>query len=497
MKDRKRLTAPLFALVCSALALYIATTSSPRYATNFWTDTNIYFTIGRGMLQGRMPYRDLFDHKGPLLYVIYALGAWISDTSYAGVFVMEILSLSAVLLIGYKTVRLFGEGALALCVIPITAWATVCCTAFTQGGSAEEFCLPALALSVYVVIRRMREGERCICTASLYTVFGAAMAWVFAIKYTDCGLFFGLAFAVLCWEWRVNGFKRAVVSGMQMLLGLAALLLPLVIWMAAGGFLDECIDVYFIQNMFGGYGETGMSLAGHIYNALAYLRTQSMANPVVAALAVLGCLICASEPMICRRKGFLFEMLALPLGAGMLLLFCYWGEMAHPYYALVFAALVPLGLVPFGWLGAKLTHKGWNAVPIALTAAIVPACLEWCLAAPLAAVKHEEMAQSVFAGIICRDEGAALLDLTRNDQGFYLAANQVPAFRYFADNNLNTQEKQEAIEGYILSGEADYIVTRWRDPGEKYELIAQETSVFDLGEERTYKLYKKKEESRK
>ena len=110
----KRAFPALLALLCATLALLIATSSSPLYAANFWTDTNIYFTIGRGMTRGLMPYRDLFDHKGPLLFMLYALGAAISDTSFVGVFILEALSLAAAVYAGWRTVSLFGEGRLTL-----------------------------------------------------------------------------------------------------------------------------------------------------------------------------------------------------------------------------------------------------------------------------------------------------------------------------------------------------------------------------------------------
>ena len=151
----------LLALLCACLALLVATSSSPLYATNFWTDTNIYFTIGRGMTRGLMPYRDLFDHKGPLLFMLYALGAAISDTSFIGVFALEALSLAAAVYAGWRTVRLFGEGRLTLLAMPLLAAATCCCTAFTQGGSAEEFALPALAVGIYLPLAAMtRAGKR-------------------------------------------------------------------------------------------------------------------------------------------------------------------------------------------------------------------------------------------------------------------------------------------------------------------------------------------------
>lgn len=493
MPNKKRaLAAAALSLFCAVLALMVATTSSPLYATNFWTDTNLYFTIGRGMTQGLMPYRDLFDHKGPVTFMLYALGAVISDTSFFGVFLLEIVSLAVMLYMAWRTVSLYGEGDLTLLAIPLAAMVTVCSAAFNQGGSAEEFCLPALSAALYCALARMRRGEECKTPALLYMGFGAAMGWVFAIKYTDCGLFFGLAFAVLLYEWRMRGFMHAFVSGLYMLAGMALVIVPVGVYLAANGVLDDCIQVYFIQNIFD-YGGSSMSFSGHIYNALAYLRTQSAANPVMAALAIVGCAMAALYALLRREKGFFFEMMAAPVGAGLLLLFCYWGEMAHPYYALVFASLSPLGMIPLAWLAAKAGRRAVEACVMAACMVIVPACLSSCLAVPLMGVKKADMAQTVFAETIRQEENPTLLDLTSLDQGFYLAAGVTPNCRYFANNNLNTQEKREALNGYLAEGRTMFVVSRWEDPGENYALIGEASGVFDLNDMRDYKLYRRVE----
>ena len=205
MEKNERRAALALSVLCSVLALTVATTSSPLYATNFWTDSNLYFTIGRGMLEGLMPYRDLFDHKGPLIFMLYALGALVSDTSFFGVFLLEAASLAAMLFFAQRTVALYGRGRLTLAVIPLTAVVTACSAAFNQGGSAEEFCLPALSLALYCALRRMKEGDGCKRPARLYAAFGAAMGWVFSIKYTDCGLFFGLGLVLLLYDVWVRG----------------------------------------------------------------------------------------------------------------------------------------------------------------------------------------------------------------------------------------------------------------------------------------------------
>ena len=146
MLDARRLLPPrqnarvlAYALLVAAAVLFFCSKSSFGYPINDWSDANIYFTIGKGMTRGQVVYRDLYDHKGPLLFILYALGAAISDTSFIGVFALEALSLAAAVYAGWRTVRLFGEGRLTLLAMPLLAAATCCCTAFTQGGSAEEF----------------------------------------------------------------------------------------------------------------------------------------------------------------------------------------------------------------------------------------------------------------------------------------------------------------------------------------------------------------------
>ena len=309
----------LLALLCACLALLVATSSSPLYATNFWTDTNIYFTIGRGMTRGLMPYRDLFDHKGPLLFILYALGAAISDTSFIGVFALEALSLAAAVYAGWRTVRLFGEGRLMLLAMPLLAAATCCCTAFTQGGSAEEFALPALAVGVYLTLAAMTRAEEK--TRGRMLGFGAAAGWVFLIKYTDIGLFAGLGVCLLAFVWRREGFGRALLAAGRMLLGAALVCAPVAAYLAVNGALGACVEVYFVQNLFD-YSGMPMSLTGHVYNALAYLRTQSVINPAVTVLAALGAGFVLLDAAKRHERGWFWQALAMPMGAGLLLLTC-------------------------------------------------------------------------------------------------------------------------------------------------------------------------------
>ena len=495
-KTNERLFAALLALVSATLVLMIATTSSPLYVTNFWTDTNIFLTMGRGIASGMVPYRDLVDQKGPLIFLIYAVAAIITDSSFLGAFVLECISMTAFLYIGWSIVILYGKGWMTYAAIPLTAMITVCCTAFTQGGSAEEFNLPFLCLAVYVTLKRMKEDNHSVVKKLLHAGFGFAMGWVFAVKYTDCGLFFGLGLCMVLWIWRCEGFACAVRAVLEMFLGFCVIVLPIVLYLTVNGALLMCLDTYFIQNMFV-YSGNSMTLTGHIYNALAYLRTQSMANPAVAGMAMAGVGIVSMHALLTKRRGLLFHMAAMPMAAGLLLLFCYWGEMAHPYYALAFAALVPLGMIPLGFVADWVDrHAKKMAIGVVLACLCLTLILpqQLCLAVPLQNVKKEDMPQTLFAEIMKQEESPTLLDISSLDHGFYLAADILPTCRYFCELNVESPAKREALQSYLADGVTQFVVTRYMQPGERYELIAEASGVFDLYAPQTYYLYKRIEE---
>jgi hypothetical protein len=79
-------------IVYTFCLLFFCSKMSPLYAFNEWVDVNAYFTMGKGMMNGHVLYKDLFDHKGPLLYFIYGLGYLIDKAGFTGVFLLQLLA---------------------------------------------------------------------------------------------------------------------------------------------------------------------------------------------------------------------------------------------------------------------------------------------------------------------------------------------------------------------------------------------------------------------
>ena len=105
-KTLSRLPRVVRLAVLSAVLLALCSKSSPLYAFNDWMDANIFFTMGRSMLGGRVLYRDVFDHKGPVLYLLYGLAGLVGGTDFRGVLVLEIIAMTSFLYTGLRTAEL-------------------------------------------------------------------------------------------------------------------------------------------------------------------------------------------------------------------------------------------------------------------------------------------------------------------------------------------------------------------------------------------------------
>ena len=133
----KKILVYFFCAIVSFLILLIGSKSSFLYPLNGWPDVNIFFTLGKGMVHGKVPYVDLIDQKGPYLYAISGLAYLLSRESFLGFFVLEMISIYFFLLYSWKIIGLYVNGK-ALWVLPILAAGIVSAKSFVHGGSIEE-----------------------------------------------------------------------------------------------------------------------------------------------------------------------------------------------------------------------------------------------------------------------------------------------------------------------------------------------------------------------
>ena len=102
--------------VYSFLLLFFCSKMSPLYPFNEWDDINLYFTIGKGLFNGKIIYSELFDHKGPLIFFIYGIAYLISNTTFFGMYIIEALMWAFMICAGYFTAKLYIDKIYAFIV---------------------------------------------------------------------------------------------------------------------------------------------------------------------------------------------------------------------------------------------------------------------------------------------------------------------------------------------------------------------------------------------
>ena len=251
MKNKKREQA--LALTCcaamAALMLLFTSQCSPLYPINVWGDANCLLTVGRVMKRGGVLYRDIYEQKGPLLYLIHAAAACLSDTSFSGVYLMEIPALTAALYAAYRLMRLRAGSAFALGAAAVFGALATTGGSFMRGDSAEEFCLPLLTAALAIAYAEYGRRAKPMRTKRLL-VCGALAGCVAAIKYTLLGALVGLCIVEGVLALREGGVRRALKSAGVFLCGMAIPILPWMVYFAVNGALSDAYTAYLYNNIF-------------------------------------------------------------------------------------------------------------------------------------------------------------------------------------------------------------------------------------------------------
>jgi hypothetical protein len=149
-----------FANLCLAASglLWAVYTLPWTFTAQLWDDTVVFSYIARRMLAGDILYRDVWDHKGPLIFMLDALGLWLGGDSYGGIkFVEFVLMLSAMVLLYLALKPATGRMPAALFVLIVT----VCIRApLGEGNFTEEYAVFLQIAAIFCLLRLERPACR-------------------------------------------------------------------------------------------------------------------------------------------------------------------------------------------------------------------------------------------------------------------------------------------------------------------------------------------------
>ena len=254
LTDKSKLSKLELALLILAATVTITfvSTSSPLYPFNPWDDVNVFFTMGRGIKHGLVPYKDIFDHKGPLLYFIYAIATLVSEKTFVGVWIIECIAASVYAVFSWKIAKLFSEPSkYTIVLMPLLLGLVYTCRMFNFGGNTEELCFPLLTIALYLGLKAIANGDG-LPSKTDALVCGLISGALFWLKYTFLGFMIGFIIYILCLSIKRKAFARLWSMVWRFLAGIIAICIPVLLYFAVTGSLGYLWEAYFYDNIFAG-----------------------------------------------------------------------------------------------------------------------------------------------------------------------------------------------------------------------------------------------------
>lgn len=205
-------------------------------------DSSVFKTVALCMQNGLTPYKDIFDHKGPLIYIYNWLGNQISY--YRGIWIIEFVSIFISFYFIYKISRIVCSKKKSIIVIFCSAAFFI--TFFDGGNLTEEYAIPFITLSLYIFCEFFLESK---ISKFRLILLGGSFGAILMLRANMITLWCVFCVLVLIKCIKDKCFNDILYYITWFLCGSLIIVLPIVIWLITNGAFYDFINDYFIFNL--------------------------------------------------------------------------------------------------------------------------------------------------------------------------------------------------------------------------------------------------------
>lgn len=482
----------LFCFLIAFVFLFIGTKSSPLYVMNDWADANCFFTMGKGMMNGYVPYLNLFEQKGPLLFFIYGLGSLISSTSFIGIFIIEVLAFTIFLYYSFKIVELFLDRKYGFYLIPVISALIIASRSFTHGGSCEELCFSLIMVSLYYFVKYLKTKK--ISNKEMF-IIGLCSGAIFFMKYTLLGFHIGMCLTIFIKSLISKDYKDLFYKIGFFLLGIILMTIPWLIYFIANNGLKEFIDTYFLFNI-----KNYSDKVDVLDKSVSFFKTVTgvlLYYTQYIILIIIPFIFSIKDKILFKeRKNNIYLFVSVLL----LLFLIFFGGTNFRYYSLPIQPFMLIGLIIYIKIYKVFNKKEVNNYILKTSLVILASIVYIFLKSPNVSylkLEKNDYAQYVFADII---EYGTVLNYGFLDGGFYFATDNIPEVLYFQRQNVKYSQYPILMDSqrkYVKDKLTDYVVVKndlKKDDMvilDSYELVKSHEQIYEANKV-VYHLYKKK-----
>lgn len=433
-----------------------------RYIT--WSDVACFRVMGDGWNHGLIPYRDLFDHKGPFLYLIFGTGLRILPGNL-GIYVFILLFNLITCLSTYHIIRRFLEAPstiVAMAILAVTMFTSnpFGGSSFHSGGQCENFCVALTLLALIPVIdsigvfdsARLYPSKRKPISLLKLFASGVLFGMILMIKFNLCMVLALSYFGYFLLTLFQKKFKDFFLGAASFIAGILLVVIPFVVYFYSHSALKYFYDCYIGFNF-----QYARRYYENAFNSTNYSMLQKVLHFSILAIA-LAVVIFKEKKYI---KIYLAASLSIILGTTFL-------SVCYIYY---FFGLLPIEIIGAVYISKLLCHiftRLLHSLPkekSLLLFSIVVGFITFAYVTTQVTIgpsmilyqkTNMEIATEKLENIL--DDDSALVCYHSLCKPYYELTNTQPKVRYFYLPVSATPEIIEEQQSYLTDGDVDAII---------------------------------------
>lgn len=222
------------------------------------TDSSVFKYIGWQMAEGQIPYLDMFDHKGLLIYFINYIGYIISP--HRGVWFIEFIFMFITVLFAYKLARKFVSKPISMLIVLI-ALAPIY-SYFEGGNLTEEYALPFQMIALYIFTDFFKNPNKYMSRGDNYKskvnfklfnvlvfINGICMGCVLFLRPNMISVWIVFCLMVLIYCIWKKYYLELLKFFISFFTGLLIVIIPMIIYLVLNGAFKAFIADYILFNM--------------------------------------------------------------------------------------------------------------------------------------------------------------------------------------------------------------------------------------------------------
>lgn len=239
-KNKKRVVS-IIILVVSAVYFSMASVLNPWSVKLPSLDSAVWLSCTIELLEGKVMYVDMWDHKGPLLFFIHYVGLMLSKHSLTGIWILECIFLFITFIGLYQTASLIVDNEFVK-IVSVLGCMHGFIKYYMDGDVVEQWALPFLSFSLYFFSKYLKTEQINQREIFFSGVFMAASFLLNGNLISVWIAYIPMLIGIMC---KHKNWRHLYTSIILFLSGFMLIIVMTASVLVLQGALDEFIYIYF------------------------------------------------------------------------------------------------------------------------------------------------------------------------------------------------------------------------------------------------------------